>query len=122
MTSPESAADMAPDAVPNEVPASAPETQKFEFRAEIQQLLNILVHSLYTDRDIFLREAISNASDAINRFQFETLTNSAVLDPEAELAIRIHIDSEANTWNLCPSRRCSKAGSNTTSSRTPSRS
>ena len=45
------------------------------FRAEVQQLLNILAHSLYTDREIFLRELISNASDALHRIQFEMLTN-----------------------------------------------
>jgi molecular chaperone HtpG len=71
--------------------------QSYEFRAEIQQLLNILVHSLYTDREIFLRELISNASDAIHRFQFEMLTNSNVLDPDAELAIRVSADKEAKT-------------------------
>ena len=43
----------------------------FQFRAEIQQLLNILVHSLYTDREIFLRELVSNASDALHRIQTE---------------------------------------------------
>lgn len=71
------------------------QTQQYEFRAEIQQLLNILVHSLYTDREIFLRELISNASDAIHRAQFEMLTNKDVLDPDTELAIRISAD-EAN--------------------------
>ena len=54
--------------------------QSLEFRAEIQRVLNILAHSLYTDREIFLRELISNASDALNRFQFETLTNRDVVD------------------------------------------
>ncbi len=72
-------------------------TQSFEFRAEVQQLLNILVHSLYTDREIFLRELISNASDALNRIQFEMLTNKDVVDPEVELAIRIKIDKDART-------------------------
>ncbi len=43
----------------------------FEFKAEIQQLLNILIHSLYTEREIFLREMLSNASDALHRLQFE---------------------------------------------------
>lgn len=66
-----------------------------EFRAEIQQLLDILVHSLYTEREIFLRELISNASDALNRVQFEMLTNREVLDEKAELAIWIEAD-EAN--------------------------
>lgn len=72
-------------------------TQTFEFRAEVQQLLNILVHSLYTDREIFLREIVSNASDAINRMQFELLTNKDVLDPEAEPAIHISFDKDAKT-------------------------
>ena len=47
-----------------------PSAEKMEFRAEVRQLLNILAHSLYTDREIFLRELISNASDALNRLQF----------------------------------------------------
>lgn len=68
---------------------------RIEFRAEIQQLLNILVHSLYTEREIFLRELISNASDALNRIQFEMLTNREVLDPEAELAIYLETDESA---------------------------
>src|SRR5258707_3221456 len=72
-------------------------TQSYEFRAEIQQLLNILVHSLYTDREIFLRELISNASDALHRFQFELLTNANVVDPDTELAIHVSVDKEART-------------------------
>ena len=73
------------------------ESQTYTFQAEIQQLLKILVHSLYTDREIFLRELVSNASDALNRFQFEHLTNADVIDPDAELAIRISADKDAGT-------------------------
>ncbi len=72
-------------------------SQSFEFKAEIQQLLNILVHSLYTEREIFVRELISNASDALNRLQFEMLTTRDIVDPDAELAIRLEVDSEART-------------------------
>ena len=72
-------------------------TQTYEFKAEIQQLLNILVHSLYTDREIFLRELISNAADALNRLKFEMLTNRDVLDPEAEMAIYVEVNEEAKT-------------------------
>ena len=61
----------------------------YNFKTEVKQLLQILVHSLYKDRDIFLRELISNASDAMTRLHFETLTNRDVLDPDAELAIHI---------------------------------
>ncbi len=74
--------------------------QSYEFRAEIQHLLNILVHSLYTDREIFLRELISNASDALHRVQFEMLTNKNVVDPEVELAIRIKVDKDAKTITI----------------------
>ena len=63
----------------------------YTFKAEIKQLLQILVHSLYKEQDIFLRELVSNASDALTRLQFEMLTNHDIVDPEAELAIRIEI-------------------------------
>ncbi len=63
----------------------------YTFKAEIKQLLNILVHSLYKDRDIFLRELISNASDALTRIHFEMLTNRNVLDVDAELSIHIDV-------------------------------
>ena len=79
--------------------------QSFQFQAEIQQLLQILVHSLYTDREIFLRELISNSSDAINRFRFETLTREAdeVVDPDAELAIDITANEEEGTLTISDS-------------------
>lgn len=59
------------------------------FKAEVKQLLHILAHSLYKERDLFLRELISNSSDALTRMHFEMLTNREVLDPDAELAIHI---------------------------------
>jgi molecular chaperone HtpG len=75
-------------------------TQTYEFRAEIQQLLSILVHSLYTDREIFLRELISNASDAINRVRFEQLTNKDVVDADAEPSIHVSFDKDAKTITI----------------------
>ncbi len=71
-----------------------------EFRAEVKQLLHILAHSLYTDREIFLRELISNASDALNRVQFEMLTNRDVVDADTELAVRLSFDQEAKTLTV----------------------
>lgn len=68
--------------------------QQQPFKAEIKQLLNILIHSLYTEREIFLRELISNASDALSRMRFIMLTDQNVLDPEAELTIRLTVDSD----------------------------
>jgi molecular chaperone HtpG len=71
-----------------------PAPQQFNFKAETKQLLHILIHSLYKDREVFLRELISNASDAINRLRFEMLTTQDVLDPKAELKIHIATDKE----------------------------
>jgi molecular chaperone HtpG len=76
------------------------ETQSYSFKAETKQILNILIHSLYKDRDVFLREMLSNASDALNRIRFEMLTDRNVLDPEAELSIRITADKEAATLTI----------------------
>jgi molecular chaperone HtpG len=76
------------------------ETQSFHFKAETKQLLNILIHSLYKDREVFLRELLSNASDALNRLRFEMVTNQDVLDPKAELGIHITVDKEARTLTI----------------------
>jgi len=81
--------------------ASTPEAlNPIPFKAETRQLLDILIHSLYTEREIFLRELISNASDALTRIDFEMLTNRSVLDPDAELAITITADPEQNTLTI----------------------
>jgi molecular chaperone HtpG len=74
--------------------------QTIPFKAETRQLLDILIHSLYIEREIFLRELISNASDALTRMDFEMLTNRNVLDAEAPLAIRIIPDAEKNTLTI----------------------
>ena len=70
------------------------------FQAETQQLLNILIHSLYTEKEIFLRELISNASDALNRLRFEMLTNNDVQDAQVDLEIHIELDEESNTLKI----------------------
>ncbi|MCY4064339.1 MAG: molecular chaperone HtpG [Chloroflexi bacterium] len=75
-------------------------SEQHTFQAETQQLLNILIHSLYTEKEIFLRELISNASDALNRLQFEMLTNDDVVDPQADLEIHIELDEEAKTLTV----------------------
>ena len=73
---------------------------QFTFQAETQQLLDILIHSLYTEQEIFLRELISNASDALHRVQFEMLTEPDVLDADAALEIRLTWDEEAGTLTV----------------------
>jgi len=75
-------------------------SEQHTFQAETQQLLNILIHSLYTEKEIFLRELISNASDALNRLQFEMLTNDAVVDAGADLEIHIELDEKAKTLTI----------------------
>jgi len=74
---------------------TADEAQSFSFKAETKQLLNILIHSLYKDHEVFLRELLSNASDALNRVRFEMVTNQDVLDSKAELCIHLKVDKEA---------------------------
>ncbi len=68
--------------------------QSFTFKAETKQLLDILIHSLYKDKEVFLRELLSNASDALNRVHFEMLTNQNVLDADVELNIHITADKD----------------------------
>jgi molecular chaperone HtpG len=72
------------------------EGQPIPFKAETQQLLDILIHSLYTEQEIFLRELISNASDALSRLDFIMLTNRDVLDPDVPPEIRIRTDKDQN--------------------------
>lgn len=76
---------------------AVPVSETLQYQTEVSQLLDILAHSLYTDTDIFLRELISNASDALNRVQFEMLTNDNVVDAAAELAIHLIPDAANHT-------------------------
>ena len=71
--------------------------QEFEYKAEMKQLLDLIVHSLYTHPEIYLRELISNASDALSKVRFNSLTDQDIIDRDAELAIRISIDSKELT-------------------------
>lgn len=70
------------------------------FRAETRQLLDILIHSLYTEREVFLRELISNSADALTRMNFETLTNRKIVDPQADLGIWIIANSDEKTITI----------------------
>ena len=71
-------------------------TEKHTFTAEVQELLNLMVHSLYSQKDIFLRELVSNSSDALDRLRLESLTTPDLL-PDGELEIRLEIDKDART-------------------------
>ncbi|HEX2963540.1 MAG TPA: molecular chaperone HtpG, partial [Ignavibacteriales bacterium] len=72
----------------------------YEFKAEVKQLLNILVHSLYTNRDIFLRELISNASDALDKLRFESISGTDVQDSDLSLEINISFDKDKHTITI----------------------
>src|SRR5690606_33228782 len=77
--------------------ASPAEKQTLGFQTEVRQLLHLMIHSLYGNREIFLRELISNASDACDKLRFEALDSPELLGEDAELAIRIDYDREART-------------------------
>jgi molecular chaperone HtpG len=74
--------------------------EEFEYRAEMKQLLHLIVHSLYTHPEIFLRELISNASDALNKIRFRMLLDKNVVDPDADLRIMIHLDQKHQTFSI----------------------
>jgi len=70
-------------------------TETFEFQAETSQLLKIVINSLYTSKDIFLRELISNASDALDRLRFETITSPEIVPEGHDYGIRLEVDADA---------------------------
>jgi len=84
-------------------PSDAPATQapadgeKMVFQAEVNQLLQLMIHSLYSNQEIFLRELISNGSDACDKLRFESIADSALLEDDPELRITVSVDEEAKT-------------------------
>ena len=73
---------------------AAPE--KIEFQAEVKQILDLVVNSLYSNKEIFLRELISNASDAIDKARIESLTNVEILGAEQNFKIKVEMDKHKN--------------------------
>jgi molecular chaperone HtpG len=78
--------------------ASAVETHPFQ--AETRRLLDLMIHSLYTHKEIFLRELISNASDALDALRFEALTQPELVPADQKLEIRLEVDDEARTFTI----------------------
>ena len=74
--------------------------QKFEFQAEIKQLLDIVIHSLYTEKEIFVRELVSNASDALEKLRHTQITEKDIFDDKAELEINVTTDDKAKTLTI----------------------
>ena len=75
-------------------------SQTLSFQAEVAQLLKLVTHSLYSNPDIFLRELISNASDACDKLRFEALNDSAMYETDSELKVRVSFDKEAKTLTI----------------------
>lgn len=75
-------------------------TETRGFETEAKQLLHLMIHSLYSNKEIFLRELVSNASDAADKLRFEALNNGALYENDSELRIRISFDKEANTVTI----------------------
>ena len=79
---------------------STPNVETHAFKTEAQQLLDLMIHSLYSNKEIFLRELISNASDALDKLRFEALTDTTLVDDESPLKIRISADADKRTVTI----------------------
>ncbi|XP_052168431.1 heat shock protein 90-5, chloroplastic-like [Oryza glaberrima] len=90
------------EAAVTEKPAGEEEAagEQFEYQAEVSRLLDLIVHSLYSHKEVFLRELVSNASDALDKLRFLSVTDSSVLSDGGELEIRIKPDPEAGTITI----------------------
>ena len=74
--------------------------ENMQFQTEVNQLLHLMIHSLYSNKEIFLRELVSNASDACDKLRFEALSNDALYEDDSELRIEIESDEKANTVTI----------------------
>ena len=76
------------------------QTETLGFQTEVKQLLQLMIHSLYSNKEIFLRELVSNAADAADKLRFEALTQPALLEGDNELRVRVSFDADAHTVTI----------------------
>ncbi|MES9888408.1 MAG: ATP-binding protein, partial [Candidatus Sedimenticola sp. 6PFRAG1] len=74
--------------------------ETLDFQAEVSQVLNLVIRSLYSNKEIFLRELVSNASDAAEKLRFEALTDDALYENDPNLRIRVSVDKERRTVTI----------------------
>lgn len=79
---------------------SAPAKENLQFQTEVNQLLHLMIHSLYSNKEIFLRELISNAADACDKLRFEAIGNDSLYENDSELRVEVEFDSTAHTVTL----------------------
>ena len=79
---------------------STADKQKMEFQTEAKQLLQLMIHSLYSNKEIFLRELVSNSSDACEKLRFEAVSNDALYEGDGDISIRISLDKDAKTITI----------------------
>ena len=84
----------------NQATSSSDASQTLGFQAEVKQLLHLMIHSLYSNKEIFLRELVSNASDACDKLRFEAIDQPALLDGEGDLHVRVDFDKAARTITI----------------------
>ena len=80
--------------------ADAPTVEKRSFQAEVSRLLQIVANSLYSDRDVFLRELISNASDACDKLRYESITAPALIDDDPDFRVVLEVDKTAGVLRV----------------------
>lgn len=80
--------------------SETPTPETFEFQAEVRQLLDLMIHSLYSNREIFLRELVSNAADAADRLRFEALQDASLFEDDPDPEVRITVDESARTITI----------------------
>jgi len=86
---------------PADAPAAAPaDAESYAFSADINQLLSLIINTFYSNKEVFLRELISNASDALDKIRYQSLTDSTVLDSDSEMQIKLVADKANNTLTI----------------------